>query len=96
MSKIVNFFHFASGANRETPTSRCATALKIGLNDSPVQACTRYIIINSVAYIKIDGENLRKEIREDPVWISHKSYQFNLMNPITSVKNVRFGWCFYV
>jgi len=27
MTKIVNFFHFASGANRETPTSRQAREL---------------------------------------------------------------------
>jgi len=62
----------------------------MGANEPQVQACTRYIIINSVAYIKIDGENLRKEIRDDPVWSSHKSYQFNLMIPITFVPDVRF------
>jgi len=45
----------------------------MGANEPQVQACTRYIIINSVAYIKIDGENLRKEIRDDPVWIIPKS-----------------------
>ena len=45
----------------------------MGANEPQVQACTRYIIINSVAYIKIDVENLRKEIRDDPVWSSHKS-----------------------
>jgi len=63
----------------------------MGANEPQVQACTRYIIINSVAYIKIDGENLTKEIRDDPVWSSHKSYQFNLMIPITFVPDVRFG-----
>jgi len=62
----------------------------MGANEPQVQACTRYIIINSVAYIKIDLENLRKEIRDDLVWSSHKSYQFNLISLITSVKNVQF------
>jgi len=63
----------------------------MGANEPQVQACTRYIIINSVAYIKIDGENLRKEIRHDPVWSSHKSYQFNLISLITFDNDVRFG-----
>ena len=44
----------------------------MGANEPQVQACTRYIIINSVAYIKIDGENLRKEIREDTLDKSQK------------------------
>jgi len=62
----------------------------MGANEPQVQACTRYIIINSVAYIKIDGENLSLGIREDTFWISHKSYQFNLISLITFVKYVRF------
>jgi len=63
----------------------------MGANEPQVQACTRYIIINSVAYIKIDLENLRKEIRDDPVWLIPKSYQFNLIIPITFVPDVQFG-----
>ena len=58
------------------------------------------IIRSPVLDLVIIGGNVMRfvhkiEIRDDPVWIIPKSYQFNLISLITFVNHVRFGWCLY-